>query len=41
MKEGLEVLELACEKIKGFEDKKSFVGSDISSGIVQGGNSIG
>ena len=35
MKEGLEVLELACEKIMGFEDKKGFVGSDIASGIVQ------
>ena len=35
LKEGLAVLELACEKIEGFEDKKSFVGSDISSGIVQ------
>ena len=35
LKEGLEVLELACEKVIGFEDKKGFVGSDIASGVVQ------
>ena len=35
LKEGLEVLELACEKVMGFEDKKGFVGSDIASGVVQ------
>ena len=35
LKEGLEVLELASEKVVGFEDKKSLVGSDIASGIVQ------
>ena len=35
LKGGLEVLELACEKVMGFEDKKGFVGSDIASGVVQ------